>query len=136
MDNTPLSITQIYIQRDYQEGTICKFKNKFPPELEGKIDKQYFEDTINTLNEMYREAEKFGPRTFIEGCLGCMTAYLSYIFIDTTCEKYLKKIRKYIHEQNESIYIPKGLYLTDPLEKGLRVLEISIYEPTSQHLSA
>uniref|UniRef100_A0A8D2M920 Uncharacterized protein n=1 Tax=Zonotrichia albicollis TaxID=44394 RepID=A0A8D2M920_ZONAL len=40
----------------------------------------------------------------------------------------LKKIAKFIQEQNEKIYAPQGLLLTDPIERGLRVIEITIYE--------
>ncbi|CAH2330719.1 Hypothetical predicted protein, partial [Pelobates cultripes] len=40
----------------------------------------------------------------------------------------LKKISKYIQEQNEKIYAPRGLLITDPVERGMRVIEISIYE--------
>lgn len=42
--------------------------------------------------------------------------------------KVLKKVSKYIQEQNEKIYAPQGLLLTDPIERGLRVIEITIYE--------
>lgn len=34
----------------------------------------------------------------------------------------LKKIAKFIQEQNEKIYAPQGLLLTDPIERGLRVV--------------
>ena len=34
----------------------------------------------------------------------------------------LKKIAKYIQEQNDKIYVPRGLLLTDPIERGLRVV--------------
>ncbi|KAM7408727.1 hypothetical protein PAMA_002446 [Pampus argenteus] len=40
----------------------------------------------------------------------------------------LKKISGYIQEQNEKIYAPRGLLLTDPIERGMRVLEISVFE--------
>uniref|UniRef100_A0A8Q3WKQ1 Golgin A7 n=4 Tax=Boreoeutheria TaxID=1437010 RepID=A0A8Q3WKQ1_HUMAN len=42
--------------------------------------------------------------------------------------RVLKKVSKYIQEQNEKIYAPQGLLLTDPIERGLRVIEITIYE--------
>ncbi|KAM3830952.1 golgin subfamily A member 7 isoform 3-T3 [Vipera latastei] len=45
--------------------------------------------------------------------------------------RVLKKIAKYIQEQNEKIYAPQGLLLTDPIERGLRVIEITIYEDRS-----
>lgn len=34
----------------------------------------------------------------------------------------LKKISGYIQEQNEKIYAPRGLLLTDPIERGMRVV--------------
>lgn len=34
----------------------------------------------------------------------------------------LKKISSYIQEQNEKIYAPRGLLLTDPIERGMRVV--------------
>lgn len=40
----------------------------------------------------------------------------------SVCWQVLKKISKYIQEQNEKIYAPRGLLLTDPLERGMRVV--------------
>lgn len=40
----------------------------------------------------------------------------------------LKKIAKYIQEQNEKIYAPLGLLLTDPIERGLRVVSFSTWK--------
>lgn len=34
----------------------------------------------------------------------------------------LKKIARYIKDQNEKIFAPRGLLLTDPIERGLRVV--------------
>lgn len=34
----------------------------------------------------------------------------------------LKKISGYIQEQNEKVYAPRGLLLTDPIERGMRVV--------------
>lgn len=36
----------------------------------------------------------------------------------------LKKIAKYIQEQNEKIYAPRGLLITDPIERGMRVVSL------------
>lgn len=38
--------------------------------------------------------------------------------------KVLKKIAKYIQEQNEKIYAPRGLLITDPIERGMRVVSL------------
>lgn len=36
----------------------------------------------------------------------------------------MKKIAKYIQEQNEKIYAPRGLLITDPIERGMRVVSL------------
>ncbi|XP_077311840.1 golgin subfamily A member 7B [Lithobates pipiens] len=120
--------SKVYIQRDYSEGTMCQFQTKFPPELDSRIEKQLFEETVKILNMYYIEAEKIGGSSYLEGCLACATAYFIFLCMETHYEKVLKKISKYIQEQNEKIYAPRGLLITDPVERGMRVIEISIYE--------
>ncbi|KAH0623105.1 hypothetical protein JD844_031067 [Phrynosoma platyrhinos] len=85
------------------------------------LDRQQFEETVRTLNNLYAEAEKLGSQSYLEGCLACLTAYTVFLCMETHYEKVLKKIAKYIQEQNEKIYAPQGLLLTDPIERGLRV---------------
>ncbi|XP_043938969.1 golgin subfamily A member 7 isoform X3 [Protopterus annectens] len=122
---------KVFIQRDYSNGTMCQFQTKFPSELENRIDKQQFEETVRSLNNLYAEAEKLGGQSYLEGCLACLTAYTIFLCVETHYEKVLKKIAKYIQEQNEKNYAPRGLLLTDPIERGLRVIEITIYEDRS-----
>lgn len=52
----------------------------------------------------------------------------------------LKKIAKYIQDQNEKIYAPRGLLITDPIERGMRVVSflgvsISIEQSTKGFLN-
>uniref|UniRef100_A0A3B3R3D7 Golgin subfamily A member 7 n=1 Tax=Paramormyrops kingsleyae TaxID=1676925 RepID=A0A3B3R3D7_9TELE len=122
---------KVFIQRDYTNGTMCQFQTKFPSELESRIDKQQFEETLRMLNNLYAEAEKLGGQSYVEGCLACLTAYTIFLCMETHYEKVLKKIAKYIQEQNDKIYAPRGLLLTDPIERGLRVVEITIFEDRS-----
>ncbi|XP_067857309.1 golgin subfamily A member 7-like [Heptranchias perlo] len=128
--NTALT-SKVFIQRDYSSGTVCQFQTKFPSELETRIDRQQFEETIRALNNLYAEAEKLGGQSYLEGCLACLTAYTVFLCMETHYEKVLKKIAKYIQEQNEKIYAPRGLVIVDPIERGLRVIEIAIYEDRS-----
>ncbi|XP_061528821.1 golgin subfamily A member 7 [Phyllopteryx taeniolatus] len=122
---------KVFIQRDYANGTVCQFQTKFPSELETRMDKQQFEETVRTLNNLYAEAEKLGSHSYIEGCLACLTAYTVFLCMETHYEKVLKKIAKYVQEQNDKIYVPRGLLLTDPIERGLRVIEVTIFEERS-----
>ncbi|KAK7834864.1 hypothetical protein U0070_022835 [Myodes glareolus] len=119
---------KVFIQRDNSSGTRCQFQTKFPAELENRIYRQQFEETVRTLNNLYAEAEKLGGQSYLEGYLACLTAYTIFLCRETHYEKVLKKVSKYIQEQNEKIYAPQGLLLTDPIERGLRVIEITIYE--------
>uniref|UniRef100_A0A4W6CQR7 Golgin subfamily A member 7 n=1 Tax=Lates calcarifer TaxID=8187 RepID=A0A4W6CQR7_LATCA len=121
----PAVSSKVFIQRDYSSGTICKFQTKFPSELESRLDKQQFEETIQTLNNLYAEAEKLGGKSYLEGCLACLTAYTIFLCMETHYEKVLKKIARYIKDQNEKIYAPRGLLLTDPIERGLRVVSFT-----------
>lgn len=88
-----------------------------------QIDRQQFEETVRTLNNLYAEAEKLGGQSYLEGCLACLTAYTIFLCMETHYEKVLKKVSKYIQEQNEKIYAPQGLLLTDPIERGLWVMK-------------
>ncbi|KAM8858388.1 golgin subfamily A member 7 isoform 2-T2 [Spinachia spinachia] len=121
-------VTKVFVQRDYSEGTVCRFHNKFPSDLHNRIERTLLEETVKTLNSYYLEAEKIGGQSYLEGCLACATAYIVFLCMETRYEKVLKKISGYIQEQNEQIYAPRGLLLTDPIERGMRVLEISVFE--------
>ncbi|KAK7109788.1 golgin subfamily A member 7-like [Littorina saxatilis] len=118
--------TKVFLQRDFTEGTGVRFQNKFPQELEGKIDRAILERTINTVNSIYLEAESLSGRTYCESCFACMTAYIAYLCMDTHYEKCLKKVARYIEEQNKTVFVQQGLMLVDPAERGLRVFEICI----------
>ncbi|CAJ0956790.1 unnamed protein product [Ranitomeya imitator] len=72
---------KVFIQRDYTNGTLCQFQTKFPCELENRVDRQQFEETIRKLNSLYAEAEKLGGQSYLEGCLACLTAYTIFLCI-------------------------------------------------------
>ncbi|XP_026870567.2 golgin subfamily A member 7B [Electrophorus electricus] len=126
--HTATLATKVFIQRDYRDGTVCKFQTKFPEELDNRIERALFEDTIKTLNNYYAEAEKISGQSYLEGCLACASAYIIFLCMETRYEKVLRKISMYIQEQNEKIYAPRGLLITDPVERGMRVIEISIFD--------
>ncbi|XP_077586243.1 golgin subfamily A member 7 [Stigmatopora nigra] len=128
MKHSASLVMKVFIQRDYSEGTVCRFQTKFPPELDSRIEKILLEETVKTLNSFYAEAEKIGGQSYLEGCLACATAYVIFLCMETRYEKVLRKITNYIQDQNEKIYAPRGLLITDPIERGMRVLEISLFE--------
>lgn len=125
---------KVFIQRDYSEGSGVRFQTRFPVELQDKIDGNTFEFTVQMMNKMYAEAEKANCSTFCEGCMACLTAYVIYFCSETHYEKCLKKVARFVVEQNEQVWTKRGLLITDPIERGLRVIEISILtEPATPH---
>ena len=65
--------------------------------------------------------------------MACLTAYVIYFCTETHYEKCLKKVSRFVHEQNDQVWTKRGLLITDPIELGLRVVEISLLtEPALQ----
>jgi len=83
-----------------------------------------FEETMNRINNIFADAEKAGFGTYMLGCIACLSAYLVYLCFDTHYDQCMKKLKKYIDEQNTSVYSPRGLMIVNPMERGLRVIEI------------
>jgi hypothetical protein len=48
--------------------------------------------------------------------------------VDFQC---LRKVSKFVASQNERVYLPRGLRITDPCTRGLRLIEISILDQPS-----
>lgn len=55
--------------------------------MQYQLDKQQFEETVQTLNNLYAEAEKLGGKSYLEGCLACLTAYTIFLCMETHYEK-------------------------------------------------
>ncbi|XP_065071344.1 golgin subfamily A member 7-like [Rhopilema esculentum] len=127
-DRSPMqaNIRRVFVQRDFTQGTAVRFQVKYPLELEGKLPQSYFEETLKKVNSIFDNAEKIGLRTYTQGCFACVTAYLVYACCNTHYDKCMKKLAAYINEQNESVYVPRGLMLVNPMERGLRVIEICV----------
>lgn len=60
--------------------------------LLSQVDKQQFEETIQTLNNLYAEAEKLGGKSYLEGCLACLTAYTIFLCMETHYEKVRRRV--------------------------------------------
>ena len=59
------------------------FKTDFKILFSVQIDRQQFEETVRTLNNLYAEAEKLGGQSYLEGCLACLTAYTIFLCMET-----------------------------------------------------
>lgn len=119
---------RIIIPRDYTEGVGVRFSTVFPEELSGKIDPDAFYLLVNKVNKYFVDAERVSFYSIVDSILGCMTAYLIFICIDSHYDRCMKKASKFIAQQNKHLWIPKGFFITDPKDKGLRNLEITVID--------
>ncbi|CAM4783669.1 unnamed protein product [Rotaria magnacalcarata] len=115
---------KLFIQRDYSEGTAVKFQERFPAELEGKIDRGKFVDIIRHVNSIYAEAESLSCKAFMENCCACLTGYLLLLCMPTHYEKCVRRAAQYISEENDRTLTQNGIFMIDPMEKGLRCIEL------------
>lgn len=118
---------KVFIQRDYSQGTAVRFQTNFPPELEGYVEPETFHYLINNINQMYSQGEAMSGRAFCESCCACLSAYFLYMCVEPYYDKCARKVGDFIEEQNDLRWKRKGLHVTDPLERGLRVIEITIF---------
>lgn len=118
---------KVFIQRDYSQGTCVRFQTTFPAELEGYIDIESFNYLINHINSMYSQGESMSGRAFCESCCACLSAYFLYLCVEPYYDKCARKVADFIEEQNDLRWKRRGLLITDPLERGLRVIEITIF---------
>ncbi|CAF2680816.1 unnamed protein product [Rotaria sp. Silwood2] len=128
-DTTRLTNDQsikLFIQRDYSEGTGVKFQDRFPSELDGRIDCNEFTEIIRDINAIFANAEALSCKSFMENCCACLTGYLLLLCMPTHYEKCVKRAAKYIAEKNENVLSPRGIFMVDPMEKGLRCIEVCI----------
>lgn len=42
---------------------------------------------------------------YCSGCMACLTAYIIYFCTETHYEKCLKKVSRFVHEQNEQVQL-------------------------------
>jgi len=126
MESTSLNhlyIKKGYVQRDYSKGTKIKFETTLPNELEGVLSQAEFRQFIDTLNDIYSDAEKL---KFCEGCAACLTAYLLYCCIKTHKQKCMLRAAEFIASQNE-LWKDRGITVFDPITRGFRILEIQAH---------
>nr|BAC40977.1 unnamed protein product [Mus musculus] len=121
---------KVFIQRDYSSGTRCQFQTKFPAELENRIDRQQFEETVRTLNNLYAEAEKLGGQSYLEGCLACLTAYTIFLCMETHYEKvwlHLCSVKSLnTMKEDKSLHINSSFKLEKPLYNSDFVIALTV----------
>ncbi|CDS42071.1 acetyl coenzyme A C acetyltransferase [Echinococcus multilocularis] len=124
------NLQRVFVQRDFTEGTVVRFQTALPERLTGKIPPEEFAKAISDLNAIFDKAEALTPGVVCENLTGCLTAYLLFLCMPTHYERMLDKIAYRVIQLNDQIFMPHGLLMIDPAERGLRVIEICILNST------
>eukprot|EP00052_Salpingoeca_macrocollata_P013338 m.104211 g.104211 ORF g.104211 m.104211 type:complete len:182 (-) comp18874_c0_seq2:36-581(-) len=116
----------VFVARDYSEGNTPAFSTELPPPLHGRISQQVFENTIRSINEIFRRAETLTSQLVLRNCMSCMTGYLMDFCLENPYEQHMRRLSTFVLQEDETVYRPLNLRLVDPLERGLRCVEIRL----------
>lgn len=108
---------EIFVQRDYANGNEpTRFQRGIPKELEERgVSEQEFLTLVDTVNDIFREAETVGWKTFLEGLFGCLTFFALFLCWEPIYKKQMARLEKFLFEQNSTVFLPKGIRVKNPL---------------------
>lgn len=118
---------KVYVHRDYSQGLTLRYSTAMPPLLQGRIPDDLFEAAIGNINQILAAAERGSMSAYAESFCACLTGYLIYLCMDTLYERSLKEVSQLIEEYNRTVFMPRRLMLIDPSQRGLRVIEIVMF---------
>ncbi|VDN97002.1 unnamed protein product [Rodentolepis nana] len=127
------NLQRVFVQRDFTRGTAVRFETTLPERLQSKISSEEFAKAISDLNALFATAEALTPGVICENMAGCLTAYLLFLCMPTHYERILDKVAYRVIQLNEEVFMPQGLLMIDPAERGLRVIEICILNTTDSN---
>ncbi|CAD6197161.1 unnamed protein product [Caenorhabditis auriculariae] len=128
------SCRKIFIQRDYSRGLNVSFETEYPTKLTGMISRDVWENTIMRINKIFEDAESVSCTTVFETLLGCITCYCSRLVTKSLYEKKLYELQEFLDRENEDTYHYAGVHILNPMERGLRVIEISLLNTSEEPL--
>uniref|UniRef100_A0AC35TX25 Erf4 domain-containing protein n=1 Tax=Rhabditophanes sp. KR3021 TaxID=114890 RepID=A0AC35TX25_9BILA len=117
---------RVFIQRDYTKGLNVRFTTELPGLVGERCEKEVWVDFINTINEKFETAAKVNIASALETCFNCLTCYLFSLCVKSSYNKAIDGIIDFIEVKNKSIFQDRNLFITNPMKKGLRVIEVVI----------
>jgi hypothetical protein len=124
VDNDNSAPVLIFLARDYTRGLTPRFADSFPNRLVGLVEERVFRETIDKVNSIFEAAEKRTTKLMLRNILSCLSAYTLELCLSNPYDKHLEELTCFINQQNEQVYAPLGLVFGNPLDRGLRVIEI------------
>jgi hypothetical protein len=118
---------RVYLERDYRDSLITRFDDSLPDSLRDKVSEAEFRQTIDTINELFRQADRYTAATCLESMLGCLSCFTIYHCYDSMYIRAQHEIERFIEQQNQTVYHNKGLRWRNPFRNGL----LHVWQPPS-----
>eukprot|EP00053_Salpingoeca_punica_P005055 m.52415 g.52415 ORF g.52415 m.52415 type:complete len:188 (+) comp13071_c0_seq2:183-746(+) len=118
--------TSFFVPRDYSRGLTPRFSTTLPARLNGVIPLEAFTAAVNGINSIFAEAEKQTPALFFRNFVSCLSAFILEACLPNPYNQHLKRLTAFVDKQNQEVFQPLGYRLVNPLDRGLRVLEIKL----------
>jgi len=113
-----------YALRDHSDGEVA-FETALPASLEGKVPPKEFEDTIVGINRYFEQATDFTWGLWFRNCLSCATFFWFDCCVTNPYAALMVEMSEYVRAKNKDVFNPCGLVLVNPLDRGLRLIEIT-----------
>ncbi|ORX62062.1 hypothetical protein DM01DRAFT_1298588 [Hesseltinella vesiculosa] len=127
--NQYVAAKAIRIERDYSKGDgITQFCTDMPTTLIDKITPEQFKHTIDTINQLLRNAEQLSWSGVIYNVLEILTIYLWPVFFDSNYHKTIHELLDFIDKENDSVYHPQKLSIRNPVKTAFLFLEIQVFD--------
>ncbi|CEI98457.1 hypothetical protein RMCBS344292_12565 [Rhizopus microsporus] len=122
-------IKSIRIERDYSLGDgITRFYTNYPEDLQGLITPEQFKHTIEEVNRMMDYADRLSWKVILENIMETLTIYLWPVLFSTHYQRAIDRLHAFIDSENQNVYHPHNLSISDPVKSAFLFIEINFYE--------
>ena len=120
---------EVFVSRDYSAGMEpTAFSRMLPRDLEGRgVSEHDFLKLVDTINDLFKEAETIGWTTVLESVFGCLSCYSLFLCYKSHYKRTMEQLDKFLRVQNATVFLPQGVRVKNPMYNGTLHLEFLVY---------
>ncbi|KAG0225836.1 Golgin sub A member 7 [Mortierella sp. GBA43] len=123
---TPRCIVRIDRDHDLADESTRFECEQFPEEFAGRITRPQFKATVEGINECMQDAEQ-SVMNCLDTLLDCLTAYTAKYCFGTHYQRAIRRMERFIEQENKRLYHPARMHLRDPQKVGMIYLEFEVF---------
>ena len=90
-----------------------------------QLPEETWKATVDGINKHFDAAEAHTAALYWRNFASCLTGYIADFCLANPYDAHLRAMSAFVDEQNAKVYNPRGLVLVNPLDRGLRVIEVT-----------